>query len=41
MAAEDEKLEIVPERAVEVREPRTLFPSRLLRTTILAGPAAK
>ena len=25
MAAEDEKLEIVPERAVEVRETRTLF----------------
>ena len=25
MAAEDEKLEIIPERAVEVRETRTLF----------------
>jgi hypothetical protein len=25
MAAEDEKLEVVPERAVEVRETRTLF----------------
>lgn len=41
MAAENDKLEIVPERNVEVRETRKLFRLAPLRTTTSAGPAAR
>jgi hypothetical protein len=39
MAAEDDKLEVVPDRAIEVRETRTLFAWSPLRQTTSAAPA--